>query len=28
MPAIKHVAGDTQDNAVSHRAKVTIKLLQ
>ena len=32
LPAIKHVAGDTfvfqQDNAPSHRAKDTIKLLQ
>jgi len=32
LPAIKHVAGDTfvfqQDNAPSHRANDTIKLLQ
>jgi len=32
LPAIKHVAGDTcvfqQDNAPSHRAKDTIKLVQ
>jgi len=32
LPAIEHVAGDTfvfqQDNAPSHRAKDTIKLLQ
>jgi len=32
LPAIKHVAGDTtvfqQDNAASHRAKDTIRLLQ
>ena len=32
LPAIKHVAGDTfvfqRDNAPSHRAKDTIKLLQ
>jgi len=32
LPAIKHVAGDTfvfqQDNAPSHHAKDTIKLLQ